>query len=460
MRTGNRWSLGVVVLLGSAFVPLFGKGEENKLLLTLSRCEELALANNPNVNDARLKLELSAARQLQASHARFLPKFEVRNIWGPSPKADGVFNEFGVLSSPDTSTGFDDLRFFTEVELNLIQPIFTFGKLSSLNRAASYGVQAEQANLEKQNADAKLQIRELYWGLLLGKDLLAVVADAKKEMEKAEDQLEEKLDEGAEDVSQTDLFKLQLFKYEIGKRHREVLARIDLARSALRTAAGLGPAEAFELTETELEPIPVQIMSYEDYLDLAIRHRPERAQLQAGLGARSSLIQVSKSDYYPHFFLGGQVKYNYAKDRFDPRNPFVNNPTNFFRPGFVLGATLNLNFIQTRDKVRRAEIEYRQLAEKEEVLDDGIKLEVKKVYLDLRQSETNLRESRKALKASDNWLRSVSMTFDIGVGETKELIDAYKANSEMQSENLQNIFKFNLNAAKLSKAIGRDVFHN
>jgi len=50
------------------------------------------------------------------------------------------------------------------------------------------------------------------------------------------------------------------------------------------------------------------------------------------------------------------------------------------------------------------------------------------------------------------------MTFDIGVGEVKDLIDAFKANGAMQAEHLQNIFKYNTAIAKLSKVIGRDLY--
>ncbi|MCH8872570.1 TolC family protein [candidate division KSB1 bacterium] len=182
--------------------------------------------------------------------------------------------------------------------------------------------------------------------------------------------------------------------------------------------------------------------------------------MRAGVGARRALIGVSKSDYYPQFFLGGQIKYNFAKDRFDPKGHFIYNPTNFFRPGIVVGLNWNLNFVQTRDRIRLAQAEYTKLSQKEEPLISGIKLEVKKAYLEVTQAGTNFRESRKALRASDNWLRSESMAWDIGLGEVKDLIDAFKANGSMQAAHLENIFKYNVALAKLSKASGNDLYPN
>ncbi|MFQ5708239.1 MAG: TolC family protein [bacterium] len=433
--------------------------QENKpLVLSLADAEKLAFKNNFSIRGAELSLKVSKARYSQASHAKILPKFQLRNVWGPVPRARAAFTKFGVLTSPDTSTGLNDLRYFTQLDVDLVQPLFTFGKFSNLSRAGYYGLQADRANLDNEHEKVKLQVRQLYWGLVLGKELLAVVEDASKELAKAEHKVEKKLDEGSEDVSQIDLFKLQLFRYDVDKRRRETLDKIALAKSSLKTVLGIPEDVEIEAATEYLDPIEVQIDNLPAYLETGQKNRFELKQLRAGIGASRALIGVAKSDYFPQFFFGGSVKANFAQDRFDSNNPFVYNPTNFFRPGFVFGASLNLNFLQTSDKVKVAQAQYHLLAEKERLLNDGIRLDVQKAYRELRQAEQNMRASGKAVKASDNWLRSATMTFDIGVGEVKDLIDAFKANGAMQAENLQNIFKYNVAVAKLSKAVGRDLY--
>jgi len=446
-----------VALCSVLRVSVFGQ-EAHKLKLDLSKCEQLALANSPLIKDAELSVEFSKARKSQAAHARILPKMDLRNIWGPSPRARGVFTDTGVLISPDTSTGLSDLRYFTEVEFNLIQPIFTFGKLSGLNRAAAYGVQAEEANMRKKTSDVLFQVRQLYWGVVLGNELLLVINDAIHEINKADTKLQEKFDEGSEDVTQNDLFKLQIFKYEVNKKRRETLDKLTLTRSALRAALGLADDVDYAVATEYLDPVPFQLDSLPVYVALALQHRPELHQLLAGIQASRALVGVARSDFFPQFFFGGQIKYNFAKDRFDPNNPFVYNPTNFFRPGFIVGMNMNLNFVQTRDKVRLAQVNYKRLAQNESLLMTGIKLEVEKVYLEVVQAKQNMRESRKALRASESWLRSVAMTFDIGVAEVKEFTDAFKANSTMKGEHLQNIFKFNTAVARLSGVVGHDLY--
>ena len=445
------WSLKIVI------------GQESeKLVLSLKECEELAFKNNQKIQDAQLSLKVSEAKRIQASHAKILPKFQVRNVWGPSPIAEGELDPTGgyVISEDVTTSIPEDLRYFTQVDLDLIQPIYTFGKLNGLSTAAEFGVEAGQAGLEKSKEDVRLEVRRLYWALLLGRELLAVIEDTRKEMNQAESKIQELLDEGAEEVSQIDLFKLQIAQYEVNKRNRETLDKIELTKSALRITLGLSENTDYDIETEYLDPLEIDLDSLSVYTATALQNRPELAQLRAGVGARRALVGVSKSDYYPQFFLGGQIKYNFAKDRFDPKGHFIYNPTNFFRPGIVVGLNWNLNFVQTRDKIRLAQAEYTKLSQKEEPLISGIKLEVKKAYLEVTQAGTNFRESRKALRASDNWLRSESMAWDIGVGEVKDLIDAFKANGSMQAAHLENIFKYNVALAKLSKASGNDLYPN
>lgn len=428
-----------------------------QLVLSLAQCEDLALQHSVQVQQATGNVEIARLKHAQVSHARFLPEVNLRNIWTAVPRARAAFTPTGVLTSPDTVAGLKDLRPLTEVTLDMVQPLWTFGRLSGLRDAAAFGVEAGEAEVASKEAAVRLQVRELYWGLVLGKELLAVVDDAMAEVAKAKDRLQEELDAGSDEVSQNDLFKLQIFEYEIGKKQREARDRITLGLAALRTALGLDDTVDLDVATDELVPLGVTLESLEQYVTMAYGNRPEIAQLEAVMNARSSLVRASKSEYFPEFFLAIQLKYNYAADRFDARNPFVHNPFNFFRKGFALGLNWNLNFVQTRDKVRIAKAEVAQLARQDSALVDGIRLEVEKAYVELRRARDNLQASEGALTASDNWLRAESQTFDLGLSEVKDLIDAFRANSTMRAEHLQNIFNFNTALARLSKAVSGDL---
>jgi len=428
------------------------------LRLTLAEAERRALQHNPRLAEPQASLEFARAKRTAASHARFLPTFTLRNVWGTIPRARGVFTPTGVLTSPDTMTGLSDLGVFTQVDVDILQPLLTFGKLSNLTAAADFGVEAGEAGVAATEAEVLLQVRNLYWGLLLGYDLQEVTEDALGEIAKAQDRLQTKLDEGSDEVSQNDLFKLQIFRYEVDKRHRDVLDRIESAKHALRAATGIDQAVPFDLAAHSLTPLELTLDSLPEYLEMALQSRPDLAQLAAGVHARSSLASAAASDFWPQLFLGAQIKYNWAPNRFDPSNPFANNPTNFFRPGVVLGLNWNLNFFQTRDRVRTARFEESVLAARAPLVEHGIRLEVEKAYLAVKHADQDIRESLKALQASDNWLRSEAQTFDLGISDVKDFIDAFRANGTMRAEHAESILSFNTSLAALSKAVGRDLY--
>lgn len=439
--------------------PTVAQTGADTLRLTLAEAETRALARSPVLAEPRASLALARARLAQAAHAGTLPTFNFRQVVGFLPRARGEFSPTGVLFSPDTSTGFSDLRLFTELEVNLLQPLFTFGKTAGPRRAAAHGVQAGEAGLDASRDEVRLQVRTLYWGLVLSEELRRIVEDARTETGKARNTIQKKLDAGSDEVGQNDLFKLDVFQYEVEKRFREAVEKTRVARSALQGSLGVDPAVVVVAPlDTTLAPLPVNLDSLDVYVALALRNRPDLAQLGEGVKARASLVQSSASDFYPQFFVAGQVKLNRATDRFDSNNPFVNNPTNFFRPTVLLGLTWNLNFFQARDRTRVARSEEATLAARVPLAEAGAELDVEKAYLAVTTARANVEQSGAALKSTGNWLRAEAQTFDMGVGEVKDFIDAFRANSTMRAEYAENVAKLNIALATLSKSVGRDLY--
>jgi outer membrane protein TolC len=319
-------------------------------------------------------------------------------------------------------------------------------------------VTASEAAVLAKEAEVRMQVRSLYWGLKLGAEVLQVVEDARKESLRAEEMVTTKLEEGSEEVTQTDLFKVQVFRYQVEKRYREAQRKSALAQRALASAIGLDENTPLMPTDEPLDLMTFILDSLANYQAIAMASRPELRQLDAGIRARSALSGVSSADYYPTIFLGGQIRLNRAMDRADPRNPFLFNQTNFTRMGAVLGLTMNLNLQQTRDKARIARREEELLSAQVIPARAGVRLEVEKAWREAEEAVSNVAGSTEALKATDNWLRSEAQVFDLGLGEVKDFIDAFQAHSTMRAEHAENIAAFNTAIAALGRAIGRDLY--
>lgn len=425
--------------------------------LTLEEAERLALERSPALRAAEAEVELARAKRRRAARVGILPELRLRNVWGPIPRARGEFTDTGVLVSPDTSTSLSDLRWFTELQFDLLQPIWTFGRLAGVERAAASGLEAAEAGAAGGRAEVLFRVRQAYWGLLLGRELLRVVEDIRPEAEEAGDRLRELFDEGSDEVTQNDMFKFEIFEYELAKRLREARDRVALARDAFRAAVGLEPEAEFELADERLEARTAKLEDPEAYTRLALRARPELASLSAAVDARSSLVSAARAEYRPQLFAGAQVKYNAAPSRFDPSNPFLHSPTNFFRPGVVVGFEWNLNFLHRSDRVAVERREVDKLEAREAPLRRQIRIEVEEAYRKAERAREDVEGSRRALRASENWFRAELQSFDLGVGEVQGVIDAFQAHAEMRTEHLRNLFELNVALAELSRATGVEV---
>lgn len=425
------------------------------VVFTLAEAERRALESSPLLAGAEARIEVGRAQESRARRARFLPELNLRNAWGVIPKQRGAFTEYGVLVSPDTLLGVDDMSWFTQVDLRLVQPILTFGKISNRIDAAAFAVEAAEAGMDKTRADALLLVRQLWWGVVLAQELDGVVGSVLSRVAEAEEKLLEQVEEGV--ATQNDEFKFRLFQYEINRRVREVSAGLEEAREGLRSALGIAEGTVVRVTAEGLEPVAYDLSPLDDYLSMARAHRPELRELRAGISARRALMQAEQRDAWPSLFFAGSVSANVAPDRYDPRNPFWQNQTNYFRGGGVLGFEWNLNFTQHRAEAHVQRTEMVQLESQTDALHALVEKEVREAWLKADRARADVEEGRAALQASENWLRAELQTYDIGMSPIKDLIDAFQANAEMRARQLQNIATFNIAVAELSRRVGLDL---
>ena len=166
---------------------------------------------------------------------------------------------------------------------------------------------------------------------------------------------------------------------------------------------------------------------------------------------------AEQRDAWPTLFFAGSISGNLAPDRYDPRNPFWQNQTNYFRGGGVLGFEWNFNFGQHRAEAAVQRTEMIQLESQADALTALMEQEVRQAWLKAGRAYTDVEEGRAALQASENWLRAELQTYDIGMSEIKDLIDAFRANAEMKVTQLKNIADFNVAVAELSRRVGLDL---
>lgn len=426
------------------------KKPEGKIVLSLDQCIKKAVEISPEIGESRYDVETYKAKKDQADSARY-PQIDLLALTGPSEHAQR--EEF--FQTTHTSNSINGI--FGSADVMLVQPIYTFGKISSYREAASGGIKVAEAGVSKKTSDIVLRTKELYYSILLAKDTKNLLLEIKDELVKSKQKAEKHIEQGSQWADPVQLYKLNTFLGEVNKNLNETDKGITLANDALLTSMGIPKGTEFDTADASLSREEMVPDNLNTYTMISRSERPEFVQLSEGMKAKSALVDAEKSNYYPQIFFGIKASLAGATNRERLQNPYVLDYFNHSYALPVLGLKWSLDFGITKGKVREAEVEYLKLTEKKRFADEAIPFQVRKAYLDFEESNKNIGETESAYKDARKWLVAEVANFDLGVADAKDVGDAAAAYAQMKSNYLRSLYNNRMSYANLLYASGVDL---
>ncbi|GIW45653.1 MAG: RND transporter [Candidatus Binatia bacterium] len=421
--------------------------------LSLSDCIRSALASDPDLQAASAEIAAAQARLAQAELGR-LGEAEYRQILGFVPEAKG-----DILDPPKQNRNavFRNLGPFTQLEVMFHFPLWTFGKLRAALDAAQQGLAAQHAAGEVKRAEIVLNVKRLYYGVLLADQLARVLADMRDNMDKAIRKVQERLAKGSTAVTEIDLLKLQAGRAKLARGYAEVDASATLARKALARAIGGDVSSEVELAERRLEPVALELEPVGSYVEEARRSRPEAAQISHGLAAQAAKVEMQRAELFPTLFLSTGFQYALAPNRTTQRNPFAAEDFNYSRPVGVLGIRWELDVWRKQAKVAEAEADLAKLQAQHRSAMTGLELEVHRAYAQVVQTREAVSAATDGRKAGRALLVATVSNFDLGIGEAEELFKGLGTYTEASTDYFRAVHDFNVAVAELSRAVGKEL---
>jgi outer membrane protein TolC len=422
--------------------------QSKKKVLTLEQAIAIALKNNPEIKESRAGVLGAKAKKSQADAARY-PQLDALAVLGPSPRARG-----SQVFSPNRQSDPTISGVFARGIFTLIQPIFTFGEISGLRRAASSNIKLEEARVEEKSSEIVVKVKEFYFGYLAAKDLLSLAEEVKGQLDDAKKKVRTLLDKDSDTVDEVDLYKLEAFTSVVDDGVNEAKKSVILALGALKFSMGVPSDEQFELADKHLflEVRPVEKLPY--YQAKSSVLRPEFRQVSEGLKALQALVDVEKSKYFPKFFLGGLWDIAEASNRDDIENPFVIDPLNHNVVGVVVGFKWHFDLGITAGRVSEAQAEYQKVLHKKTFAEQGIPLQVKQAYEDLREAAKNIKSTENSYKFARKWMVAAVANFDLGIDGAEEIFKALEQYAKTRAENYKQILAYNMALARLDQTSG------
>lgn len=445
----------LLLLSGTAFTA--DDATKTRLVFGLDDCVRIALRSAPELGEAQADIDQTSSKLDEAKSYRY-PQIEVLSLFGPAPK--GSIQDITPTVATDKAFKFNELTWFGSTDATIIQPLYTFGKISGNMKAATHGIEVERSRKEQKANEIVLKVKEYYFGLMLARELKEVVLEVQETLDKARGKAHKMLDSGANGVEEIDIFKLDAFSGEVAKYLEEAKKGENLALAALKTRLGLPIPAQLEIGGERLTPDETLIPDFDTYVGKAQSRRPEFRQIAEGLKARSALVEAAMAHYYPDIFLGGLFSWAYADERDRIRNPYINDQFKHLNGGVALGARWKLDFGITGAKVAGERAQYNRLLNTKEFADANIPLQIQKLYLDLKEAENVTAATKSAYSNAKKWAVTAVANFDFGLGPAKEILEALQVYARMRAAYFQSIYNYQIAKANLDYATGEPAQAN
>lgn len=417
-------------------------------IVTLASAIELALSNNSELASKLTQVAQAEAREAQA-HAASYPKVIGQAILSPIYSATGN----AVRSDNDSSKW----GAWLQSTVTILQPIYTWGKLSSLREATAHGSEVARAQGRKDRNELVYQVKELFYGAVLAEQLYTFLEDGKNEVTEILKKAEEDQKKKRPSIAKRDFYRLKIFAAEADYRFEEAKKLRMLARHALSLRLGFDPDEETIPHETVLTPIETAPPTEDELANRMLDARPEFAQLKNGIIAKQALVASEKANNYPMVFAGGLLSFAYSNVRESQQSAYAFDPYNRNTGGVGVGVQWTWDFATTHANVSALRAEIDGLERLQSFAKSGFKMELKKSLAELHEARARLAASKEAFQIGKRWLVSETMGYSIGLTEVKNLIDAYLARAKTVKDHWEAIYRVNMTWADLTRTVGTEI---
>jgi outer membrane protein TolC len=420
--------------------------------LTRGAAIELALKQNPQVAAARAVEAQAAARGGQVDAARF-PQVTLVGAVGPSLTAHLAPGTEIQSTRSSTELALRDVSVVVGAQLEVLQPLYTFGKISERQRATALELRARKAQTDMTRAEVAYQVAELYESHLFAQDAYNFFDETLHWLSRTIETTEREIDAGTGPTEQ-DLLRLRTAQGAARLAVNYASAAIAQSRAGLIAYLGLPPGTQLELLERELELLPQNSRQLGALIELARKTRPEFRGLDAGAGAFEALAEAEEADDLPDLFAMGYLSaaYTPGRDWLDSR--FVVDPLNHVVPGVLVGARWRFTGPMAGQRGAEQRAKAAELDRLASWAFIAVPAEVNRAFENLERAKKDAAEAAKTTLLAKKWVVSASADYSVGLGDSRDVTEATTAYVQMRLADFDARFRHNVALAELAKVTG------
>jgi len=420
---------------------------------TLGECLALAERNHPQLWAARARL---AGVHAQLDEARWTPYsyWSASATTGVLPPVGGTPFYNAVPRSVLNQGIGSDYQPFLQFGVRGSIPIYTFGKIDSIKRAAEGQVRVSEWDLERNRQQVRMDVRRAFFGLMLARDALYIADDVLDKLNKGISSVVKKLEAGDTSVEDADRLRLEIYRDELLSRVAEAKKGAAFANAALRFLTGV--QTAFDIPDEPLKRPETQLGPVVRYLTAARLFRADVNMARAGVAARRAFVDFARAQLFPNVGLGVGFSYAIAPSATPQNTAWIGDPYNGFGAAFAFGIEWGLDLLPKAARLSFAESQLEETRALERFALGGAAVEVENAYATAVEAKTREENWDRAEHRAKRWISSVQDAIDLGTKDERYMIEPLRAYVFARANHVQALMDFNVALSELARVTGWD----
>jgi outer membrane protein TolC len=439
----------ILVSLLTTSIHTTTKTKKETQTFTLKTAVAYALSHNPLVERTKIDREKAELMLDEVRAKTIVPEFSLSGETGIVPEARG-----DIFYSPDKQTDLDGWGPFVKLNIKLVQPLLTFGRISSARTAARNAVNLEHIKTGSQVEKLTLTVITAYWAFSAAKQAEEVAADVKENYDKLIEEVKKRLRDEDSEVDDTDLLEVESNRYYIEEIVIKSKSEKNLAEKAFNAAIGRSLMASVEVTEEKIPQLEVEENQVARALRRALTWNRDLKSLETVSRALHAKTRLAYNKKKPAIVLVGGFGYGYAPHRDDQTNPFAVDHFNYMDLGAFIGFQWDLNFFRKNTEAARYKLEQKAIEQNIKLLQANVELQILTAFAEVDKNARLLEQAGKSLKAAKNWLRLSLDNWDMGIGEVERLIKAYNAYYQLKGIEIKRTLELNVSLANFAYILG------
>jgi outer membrane protein TolC len=426
------------LVVALVLVPALAAADPPKL--TLEQVIAKAIAN-PRVQMAQSERDAAEARVDEANAARW-PRFKGTAFGTISPEINCLNPDCTRTDPQNFAWNFQGV--FGGAQLDVTQPLYTFGKINHARAAARHGLDAQRALANEAAGDAAADAARAYWSLKLARELGYMLEDGIETITKAQAGFDDR-----KDVTIQDRQRVAVLLAEAKAQRADAAQGEAQALAGLRALTNLPDAD---IDDSELAPV-------ERSLDVAqvaaaAKSRPQVVAAVSGARAYEELEEFQRAYYYPDLALVGTAFVSRAQGVDDPPGAFAYDIYNRTGVGAILAMQWNFEPWTVRARTARAQADARRMQAQAAAVALGASYDALTASSEAQAAKVKVEATTEGEKAARAWLASVLQNEAVGTAEARDLADAYIAWFQMKARWAQAVVQWNVAVVRVGRATG------